>query len=44
MNMHHDLAKAEITTRLHDAENRRSAKRARTRQRPGPRWQRRRTT
>lgn len=44
MNMHHDLARAEITNRLHDAENRRSAKLARTRQRPGSRWQRRRPT
>lgn len=42
MNMHYDLAKAEIATRLDHAEHRRSAKRARTQQRPGhfPRWQR----
>ena len=46
MNMNYDLAKAEIATRLHDAEHRRSAKRARTQQRPGltPRWQRFRST
>ena len=30
MNMHYDLAKAEIATRLHHAEHRRSAKRVRT--------------
>jgi len=42
MNMHYDVAKAEIATRLHHAENRRAAKRARTQQRSGltPRWQR----
>jgi hypothetical protein len=41
MNMHYDLAKTEIATRLHHAETRRSAKNARTQQRPGltPRWQ-----
>jgi hypothetical protein len=46
MNMQYDLAKAEIATRLHHAENRRSANRARTQQRPGltPRWQRFRST
>ena len=35
MNMHYDLAKTEIASRLHLAETRRSAKHART-QRPGP--------
>ena len=42
MNMHYDVAKAEIATRLHHAEHRRAATRARTQQRPGltPRWQR----
>ena len=46
MNMHYDLAKAEIATRLHDAEHRRSASRARAQQRPGltQRWQRFRST
>jgi hypothetical protein len=41
MNMHYDLAKAEIASRLQDAEHRRSAKRARTRQwsRLPQRWQ-----
>jgi hypothetical protein len=41
MFMHHDHAKAEIANRLHHAENRRSAERARAQQ-SGPRWQRRR--
>ena len=42
MNMHYDLAKAEIATRLHHAERRRSAMSARTPQRPSltRRWQR----
>jgi hypothetical protein len=42
MNMHHDLAKAEIASRLHHAEHRRSARLARTQQRPAStrRWQR----
>ena len=42
MNMHYDLAKTEIATRLQHAEIRRSAKHARTQRRPGPtpRWQR----
>lgn len=42
MNMNYDLAKAEIATRLHYAEHRRSAKRVRTHQRPTltRRWQR----
>ena len=42
MNMHHELAKAEIATRLYHAEHRRAAKNARTQQRPDrtPRWQR----
>ena len=42
MNMHYDLAKTEIATRLHYAETRRSAKHARTQLRPGltPRRQR----
>lgn len=31
MNLHYDLAQAEIATRLHHAEYRRSAKHARTR-------------
>ena len=46
MNMHYDLAKAEIATRLHHAEHRRSAKRARTQHRPAltRRWQRFRST
>ena len=46
MNMNYDLARTEIATRLHHAESRRSAKRARTQQRPGltPRWQRFRST
>ena len=46
MNMHYDLAKTEIATRLHHAETRRSAKHARTQQRPGltPRWLRFRST
>jgi hypothetical protein len=46
MTMHYDLAKADIATRLHHAEHRRSAKHARTQQRPGPtpRWQRFRST
>lgn len=46
MNMHHDLAKAEIATRLRHAEQRRSAKLARTHQRPAltQRWQRFRAT
>jgi hypothetical protein len=34
MNMHYDVVKAEIATRLHHAEHRRSAKLVRTRQRP----------
>jgi hypothetical protein len=42
MNMNYDLAKIEIATRLHHAEHRRSAKRARTHQHPAStrRWQR----
>jgi hypothetical protein len=46
MNMHYDLAKTEIATRLQHAETRRSAKHARSPQRPGltPRWQRFRST
>jgi hypothetical protein len=42
MNLHYDLAKAEIATRLHHAERRRSAKHAWSQQRPAPtrRWQR----
>ncbi len=42
MNMHYDLAKADIAARLHHAENRRTAKLARTWHRQGaaPRWQR----
>ena len=46
MNMHYDLAKTEIATRLQHAETRRSAKHARTQQRPNlpPRWQRSRWT
>ena len=46
MNMNYDLAKTEIASRLHHAETRRSAKHARTRQRPGltSRWQRFRST
>jgi hypothetical protein len=45
MNMHYDLAKAEIATRLHHAERRRSAKHARTQLRgPTRRWQRFRST
>jgi hypothetical protein len=46
MNMHYDLAKADIATRLQHAEHRRSAKSARTQQRPGatPRWPRFRST
>jgi len=45
MNMHYDLARTEIATRLQHAETRRSAKHART-QRPGlpSRWQRSRWT
>jgi hypothetical protein len=46
MNMHYDLAKAEIATRLHHAEHRRSAKGTSTQQRAGltPRWRRVRST
>ena len=46
MNMHYDLAKAEIATRLHHAEHRRSAKYAVTHQRPAfaRRWTRFRAT
>jgi hypothetical protein len=46
MNMHYDLAKTEIATRLHHAETRRLAKHARTQEWPGrtPRWQRFRST
>ncbi len=46
MNMHYDHAKAEIATRLHHAETRREAQRARAPQRSGltPRWQRLRST
>jgi hypothetical protein len=46
MNMHYDLAKAEIANRLHHAEHRRSAKRARTQQQLDrtPRWRRFRST
>lgn len=46
MNMNYDLAKAEIATRLHHAEHRRSARRARAQQRPAQawRWQRSRAT
>ena len=46
MNLHYDLTKTEIATRLQHAETRRSAKYARTQQRPGltPRWQRFRST
>jgi hypothetical protein len=46
MNMNYDLAKTDIASRLHHAEARRSAKHARTQQRPGltPRWQRFRST
>jgi len=46
MTMHYDLAKADIATRLHHAEHRRSARRARTQQRPDltSRWQRLRST
>ncbi|WP_167880277.1 hypothetical protein [Nocardioides guangzhouensis] len=46
MNMHYELAKTEIATRLHHAESRRSARHARTRQRQDlrPRWQRFRST
>ena len=46
MNMHYDLAKTEIASRLHQAETRRSAKHARSQRRPGltPRWQRFRST
>ena len=42
MNMNYDLAKTDIANRLNHAETRRSAKHARTQQRPGltPRWQR----
>lgn len=42
MNMHYDVAKAEIATRLHHAEHRRSAQRSRAQQPPGltQRWQR----
>jgi hypothetical protein len=41
MYMHYDLAKTEMATRLHHAETRRSARHARSQQRPGltPRWQ-----
>jgi hypothetical protein len=46
MNMHYDLAKAEIASRLRHAEHRRSASHARTQQRPSltRRWQRFRST
>ena len=46
MNMHYDLAKTEIATRLRHAETRRSPGHARTLQRPGrtPRWPRFRST
>jgi hypothetical protein len=46
MNMHYDLARTEIASRLHHAEARRSAKQARTQLRPGStsRWQRFRAT
>jgi hypothetical protein len=46
MNMNYDLAKTEISSRLHHAEHRRSAKRARTEQWPPParRWPRFRST
>lgn len=46
MNLHYDLAKAEITSHLERAEHRRTAKLARRRRRSGvaPRWQRRRST
>ena len=46
MNMHFDLAKTEIATRLQHAETRRSTKHARTHQRSGlpRRWQRSRWT
>ena len=46
MNVHYDLAKTEIATRLHHAETRRSARHARTQRRSGlaPRWQRFRST
>jgi hypothetical protein len=42
MNMHYDLAKAEIANRVHHAEHRHSTKRAWTLQRPTHtrRWQR----
>jgi len=42
MNMNYDLAKAEIATRLHHADHRRSATRAEARHRPARtrRWQR----
>ena len=42
MNMHYEVAKAEIATRRYHAEHRRAAKSVRTQRRPGltPRWQR----
>ena len=46
MNMHYDVAKTQIATRLHHAQTHRSAKAARTQLRSGlpSRWQRFRST